>query len=409
MEALFTTISELLNAPLVRWGSILIPVYVPLRLILAVGLALWVGARLEAWLLARLARESVGDTEVDHNDDRRTAARLVRWPFVLIAVVASMADTGLNLDGLRALGGLELLHLGSLKVTLSSALLFTAALAFAWWGSQLAERGFKRAVALRGVKDDGGITVTGRLVHHAAMALGIGISLELLGFDLSALFAAGAIFAVGLGFAMQNIVENFVSGIILLMERSIKPSDVLHLDGEDVMVKQLGVRSTVVLTRDDEDVIVPNAIIVQAMVKNYNYTDSIVRVRAPIGVSYKADMALVERVLLEVGDASPHRHASRAAVVLLRGFGSSSVDWELSIWIDKPWTRPTALSDLNKAIWFALIEHKIEIPFPQLDLHLDAAFLERLGARRDEAPRASHGVSSGAEAKDGHDPRQHGP
>ncbi|MBK7759011.1 MAG: mechanosensitive ion channel [Deltaproteobacteria bacterium] len=409
MEALLTSISELLQTPFVRWGSITIPVYVPLRLILAVGLAFWVGARLEAWLLARLVKESAGETEADHNEDRRTAARLVRWPFVFIAAVAALADTGLNLDGLRVLGGLELLHLGSLKVTLSSALLFSAALAFAWWGSQLAERGFKRAFALRGVQDDGGITVTGRLVHHATMALGIGVALELLGFDLSALFAAGAIFAVGLGFAMQNIVENFVSGIILLMERSIKPSDVLHLNGEDVMVKQLGVRSTVVLTRDDEDVIVPNAIIVQAMVKNYNYADSIVRVRAPIGVSYGSDMALVERVLQEVGDASPHRHSSRAAVVMLRSFGASSVDWELSIWIDRPWTRPTALSDLNKALWFALLANKIEIPFPQLDLHVDDALLDRLRSRRDEAPQASQGVSSGAEAEDGHAPQQHRP
>jgi small-conductance mechanosensitive channel len=409
MEALLTSISALLQTPFVRWGSITIPVYVPLRLILAVGLAFWVGARLEAWLLARLAKESAGETEADHHDDRRTAARLVRWPFVLIAAVAALSDTGLNLDGLRKLGGLELVHLGSLKVTLSSALLFSGALAFAWWGSQLAERGFKRAFAARGVKDDGGITVTGRLVHHATMALGIGVALELLGFDLSALFAAGAIFAVGLGFAMQNIVENFVSGIILLMERSIKPSDVLHLNGEDVMVKQLGVRSTVVLTRDDEDVIVPNATIVQAMVKNYNYADSIVRVRAPIGVSYKSDMALVERVLQEVGDASPHRHGSRAAVVMLRSFGASSVDWEVSIWIDQPWRRPTALSDLNKALWFALLANKIEIPFPQLDLHVDAALLERLRARRDEAPQASPGVSSRSEADDGHDPQQERP
>ncbi|MCK6520914.1 mechanosensitive ion channel [Myxococcota bacterium] len=387
MESLLTTISELLATPLLRWGTIVIPLYVPLRLLLAVGLALWVGARLEAWLLARLARETEGEGDERHLDDRRTAARLVRWPFVLIATVAALSDTGLNLDGLRKLGGLELMTLGSLRVTLSSALLFTAALAFAWWGSQLAERGFKRAITLRGVKDDGGITVTGRLVHHAVMALGIGVALELLGFDLSALFAAGAIFAVGLGFAMQNIVENFVSGIILLMERSIKPTDVLHLNGEDVMVKQLGVRSTVVLTRDDEDVIVPNATIVQAMVKNYNYTDSIVRVRAPIGVSYNADMALVERVLLEVGERSPHRHPSRAPVVMLRGFGASSVDWELSIWIDSPWMRPTALSELNKAIWFALKEHQIEIPFPQLDLHLDERLVEQLRGRR-EPPTA---------------------
>lgn len=387
MESLLTTISELLATPLLRWGTIVIPLYVPLRLLLAVGLALWVGARLEAWLLARLARETEGEGDERHLDDRRTAARLVRWPLVLIATVAALSDTGLNLDGLRKLGGLELMTLGSLQVTLSSALLFTAALAFAWWGSQLAERGFKRAITLRGVKDDGGITVTGRLVHHAVMALGIGVALELLGFDLSALFAAGAIFAVGLGFAMQNIVENFVSGIILLMERSIKPTDVLHLNGEDVMVKQLGVRSTVVLTRDDEDVIVPNATIVQAMVKNYNYTDSIVRVRAPIGVSYNADMALVERVLLEVGERSPHRHPSRGPVAMLRGFGASSVDWELSIWIDKPWTRPSALSDLNKAIWFALKEHKIEIPFPQLDLHLDERVVEQLRGRR-EPPTA---------------------
>ena len=114
---------------------------------------------------------------------------------------------------------------------------------------------------------------------------------------LEALFAAGAVFAIGLGFAMQNIVQNFVSGVILLAERTIKPGDVLQVDGRFVKVRHMGIRSTICRTLDEEEIIVPNATIVQSTVTNYTLQDSLFRLRCTVGVVYGSDMVLVKNTL----------------------------------------------------------------------------------------------------------------
>ena len=140
----------------------------------------------------------------------------------------------------------------------------------------------------RGVTDFGTIKTISRLAHYIILALGIGVGLQTIGVQLSALFAAGAVVAVGIGFALQNITENFVSGIILLVERSIKPGDVLLLDGEIVQVRDMSIRATIVRTLFEEHVIVPNASLVGANVKNYTYENTLLRIPAPVGCTTAA-------------------------------------------------------------------------------------------------------------------------
>ena len=246
-------------------------------------------------------------------------------------------------------------------------------------------RGSERFLKRRNVDDEGTIAITGRLVQYAVLVLGLATVLHTSGINLGALFAAGAVFAVAIGFAMQNIVQNFVSGIILLAERSIKPGDVIEVVGEFVRVKDMGIRVTVARTLDDEDLIIPNSLIAGAIVKNYTLKDRTFRVRAQVGVEYSSDLRQVREVLETTVRDLEWRLQSRNPVVQLALFGNSSVDYEVSVWIEDPWGRAQRSSDLREAIWWAFKEKNIVIAFPQLDLHADAPLLDALGKSVSEA------------------------
>lgn len=167
-----------------------------------------------------------------------------------------------------------------------------------------------------------------------------------------------------------------------MVERSIKPGDILFIEGQTVRVIQMGIRATLVRTLDEETMIVPNSTLVQSTVKNYTIKDSLFRVRVAVGVEYGSDMALVRKVLEQTARDLDFRESSHPPVVLMDAFGSSSVDWEVSIWTADPWRARTIRSNVREAIWTAFKQNSIVIAFPQLDVHLDPPVthaLERLG------------------------------
>jgi small-conductance mechanosensitive channel len=287
-------------------------------------------------------------------------------------------------DGsVREILAIELLHFGEHPLTLgalvAAVLIIVSTLLISRW----VRLGVRRAFLARGVSDPGRIGVTSRLVHYAVLLVGFSAALDTAGVELSALFAAGAIFAVGLGFAMQTLVENFVSGIILLAERAIKPGDVLLLNGEPVRVKSMYIRTTVVRTLDDVDTIVPNSVLASGQVQNFSYDRQLVRLRATVGVHYDSDMTQVREVLEEAARSFGERSAERDPVVILLGFGNSSVDWEVSVWVTDPWVLRQARGRLNERIWRRLKAHGVTIPYPQLDLHIKEALQPRIEAEPD--------------------------
>ncbi|UCF68628.1 MAG: mechanosensitive ion channel [Acidobacteriota bacterium] len=268
--------------------------------------------------------------------------------------------------------------LAGTPVTVATLIVFGVIVVLTFLVSHLIQKALTRALKLRKVKDEGTVEVARRLLHYLVLATGLAIGLETIGVNLSALFAAGAVFAIGLGFAMQNIMQNFVSGVILLTERSIKPGDVLQVEGRFVRVQRMGIRATIARTLDEEEIIVPNSSIVQATVTNYTLQDSLYRLRCTVGVVYGSDMRLVRKTLEQVATAVPWRVEQKEPVVLLIDFGSSSVDWEVSVWMDNPWRVRRAKSELNEAIWWALKQAGITIAFPQLDVHFDPPVTEAL-------------------------------
>ena len=280
----------------------------------------------------------------------------------------------------QATAGIDvrLFEIGGRAVTLGTLIASVLTMVTAYVLSFLLRRGLLRAL---GGTDQGALHSITRLLHYAVVLIGFSVALQTAGIDLRALFAAGALFAVGIGFAMQNVAQNFVSGLILLVEHSIRPGDVLEIEGKQVRVVEMGVRSTRVRSRDDEVLIVPNSTLVQSTVRSFTLLDSLCRVRVTVGVGYDMDMRAVRATLDEAAKKLPIRSLAKEPLVLLNDFGASSVDWEVSIWIEDPWSLRPSAAALREAVWNAFAERGIRMAFPQLDLHLDAPVIAALGQR----------------------------
>lgn len=264
-----------------------------------------------------------------------------------------------------------LFSLAGTEVNAVSIVTFLLILLVSVWVSRLLRQITERWLRSRGVTEEGTIATAKKLLHYTVILIGLGVGIQTIGINLGALFAAGAVVAVALGFAMQNILQNFVSGVILLAERSITEADVLEVDGRIVRVMKMGTRATVARTRDEEEIIIPNSNLVQSSVTNYTLGDSLYRVRAGVGVAYGSDMDQVLSVLDEAGRSVEARVQDRDPIILLLEFGNSSVNFEVSIWAEDPWSARVTRSALNMAIWRHLKDAGITIAFPQLDVHFD--------------------------------------
>lgn len=258
-------------------------------------------------------------------------------------------------------------------ITIGTVVAVTLILLAGVWSARLVRSAIRRAFKMRGVSDAGTTLMVQRLAHYSIMAVAIMSAFQTIGIDLDAMLAAGAVFAVGFGLAMQSIAQNFVSGVILLVERSIRPGDVLEVEGQMVQVEELTVRNTVVRTLDDDQLIVPNAVLAQGIVRNFTKGDDSYRLRVPVGVAYASDVPAVFAALEEAGRQMPWRKGDVEPEVLFMDFGDSALLFELSVWTLEPWQALRQRSAMRSAIWRALEAAGITIAFPQLDVHLDVA------------------------------------
>jgi len=260
---------------------------------------------------------------------------------------------------------------GEVPVDVGNVVGFVIVIVVTFAVSKFVQMLLAKAMHRRGMKDVGTVGTAQRLVHYGLVVIGFGVAIETLGFDLTALFAAGAVVAVGFGFAMQNILQNFVSGFILLIERSVKPGDTIEVDGYIVKVEEMGIRATIVRNWDDEEIIIPNSTLVQSNVKNFTLRDDLHRLRAKVGVAYDSDLDRTSEVLMAAAGAVEFRNPIKDPVVLLAEFGDSAVLFDVSVWTNDPWTSRINRSHLNYAVWNALRKAGITIAFPQMDVHLD--------------------------------------
>ncbi len=278
--------------------------------------------------------------------------------------------------------GVELFTVRTTTVTVGSLIIVIIIVLATYFLSRLSRRGIHRFFEKKELKNRENSAIIQRISQILIMLAGGVAALQVLGIDLSTLFAAGAIFAVGFGFAMQNIAQNFVSGIILLVEKSIKQGDVLEIEGEVVKVVKMGIRATMVRTRNEEELIVPNSTLVQGMVKNYTLSDASYLLTTTVGVVYSSDMKRVIEVLEKTARDIPWRDQKQVPKVLMSEFADSSVNFKVYVWIHEPWSARQLKSELNTAIWWALKAADIVIAFPQLDVHLDPRIESALAGKR---------------------------
>lgn len=228
-----------------------------------------------------------------------------------------------------------------------------------WTAEMPVERGAREAM----------ITIVGYIGVTVAIVIALGIA----GIDFSNLAIIAGALSVGIGFGLQNIVNNFVSGLILLFERPIRPGDWIAVGNTEGYVKSIRIRATQIQTFDRADVVVPNSELVSSQVTNWMLDDPRGRARVPVGVAYGSDTQKVKEILLNIASEHPGvitDGSSPAPRVLFLQFGDSSLDFELRCFITNIDERLAIVSDLNFSIDAAFRENNIEIPFPQRDIHI---------------------------------------
>jgi len=215
-----------------------------------------------------------------------------------------------------------------------------------------------------------------RIVHYIIVTIGLVYGLKLgLAIDLTSLAVILGFLSVGIGFGLQYIASDIVSGLILLFERPVRIGDRLRMDDIEGRVDNISIRTTTVVTNDDITVILPNSDLVRGRVTNWSYCNK-VRIRLPVGAAYGSDVEKVTRALCEAGEAVSSVLKDPPPRVQFKNFGESSLDFELLVWINRPHDHTQIRSDLNYEIERLFRQYGIEIPFPQRDVHLRSGSLK---------------------------------
>lgn len=306
----------------------------------------------------------------------RLASLLVRDPVwsKFIAVTAWILAM-LNILGLLqpAMGILDSLSLQLGHLRLSALLLIKGVLSlavFLWLAvvvSQLTERRLKTVATLTPSIQ---VLVT-KLLKIVLITVAVVAALGIVGIDLTAFAVFTGAVGVGVGFGLQKVVSNLVSGVILLLDKSVKPGDVITVGDTYGWINSLGARYVSVVTRDGREFLIPNEDLITQQVVNWSYSNNEVRLTLPVGISYRSDVRLALRLCLDAAAEAPRVLRKPEPHALLRRFGDSSVDLELRIWINDPQNGiANVQSDVLLAIWDRFHAHGIEIPYPQRDLHL---------------------------------------
>ena len=279
-------------------------------------------------------------------------------------------------NGIVGLADFTLFHVGETPVTGGDILRVVLILTLAY----LLSRGIRHAIGQVGKGESSGtqasLYTVGRLSHYAIIIFGVFIALSSIGLDFSNLALVAGALSVGIGFGLQSIVNNFVSGLIILFEHSLRVGDYIELDtGLTGTVKAINVRSTLINTNDNIDIVVPNSEFVTTRLTNWTLGERILRVRIPFGVAYGSDKELVKKAAIEAAAEVSYTLTNmkgREPDVWLVEYGDNSLNFLLLVWVNRQGARrPTRTrSAYLWALETKLNEYGIEIPFPQRDVHL---------------------------------------
>ncbi len=270
-----------------------------------------------------------------------------------------------------------LLQAGSTRITVWSLLYFAVLVVLLLWFAKKLQFWLAHRLLLRTKLDAGARLAVGTIMRYIVLLFGFFIIVSTAGIDLTTLTVFAGAIGIGAGFGLQTVVSNFFAGLIIMIERPVKIGDRIEVNDVHGDVIEIGARATTVLTNDNIAIIVPNSKFVSENVVNWKYNDNRVRFHVPVAVAYGTDLRKVEKLLLEVAAAEPAVLGNPEPNVCLLEFGDSGVQFELRAWTASLMHRKGRLiSALNFAINDKFVEHGIEIPFPQRDLHVRSGTLE---------------------------------
>lgn len=314
---------------------------------------------LVAWVTIRIFSSLV------RNNVYSRMIAIIAWTIAAMSILGWLEPAVGFLDNLAFnLGELRISALTIMKGLLTLGVLLWGALAI----SRLADRQIKAVESLTPSLQ----VLFSKLLRIILITFAILIGVSSAGIDITALAVFSGAVGVGIGFGLQKIVSNFVSGVILLLDRSIKPGDVIEVEDTYGWINRLSGRHVSVITRDGKEHLIPNEDLITSKVVNWSYSSKSVRIKVPIGVSYHSDIHLVRKLIVQSVEGIPRVLKNPLPVCLLIGFGDNSVDLELRAWIQDPANGVNNVrSEIMLKIWDLFQEHGIEIPFPQRDVHFD--------------------------------------
>ena len=278
-------------------------------------------------------------------------------------------------DAVQTLDGLAL-SVGNLRIsvwdTLVVLLVIVGVMAAAYFLSKLSHALLKRATRL----DPSQRLLGEKLLTLAVWAVAILIGIDILGIDLTALAVFSGAFGLAIGFGLQKTFGNLIAGIILLMDKSIKPGDVIAIAdqaGQTTFgqIRKIGIRAVSITTRDQKEYLIPNENLMVNQVENWSYSSKNVRMQVPVGISYNCDIKQAEQLMLEAAKAASRVLKTPPPTVWLDQYGESSVDFVIHCWITDPEEGiGNVRSVVLKRLWDLFQREGIEIPFPQRDINL---------------------------------------
>ena len=317
-----------------------------------------VASLLNAWIVIRLAAAVVNDPVWS-----RTIAA-VAWGLAALNIVGWLDPTIAALDSLA-------MQVGSFRVSVYGVIKAILSLAVLLWVASFSSRLFEQRIKKVHRLTPSVQVLMSKLLKLVLLSVAVLFALSTIGVDLTALAVFGGAVGVGIGLGLQRIVANLISGVILLLDRSIKPGDVIAIGETFGWIQSLGARYTAVCTRDGTEFLIPNEDLITTQVENWSHTDVKLRLKIPVGISYNCDPHFAIKLCNEAAGKCARVQDNPGPNTLLRGFGDNSVDLEIRFWITDPQNgRGNIISEVLLNVWDAFKDNDIEIPFPQRDLHL---------------------------------------
>jgi small-conductance mechanosensitive channel len=332
-----------------------------------------VASLITAWVVIRLTTTLVRD---------RTWSRFIAiaaWTIAALNILNLLDPTTDLLDGIA-------LTLGSLRISALTIIKAVLSLAVLLWLATVASRLLERRITTLPNLTPSLQVLLSKLLKIVFIVIAVVVALNSVGIDLTAFAVFTGAVGVGVGFGLQKAISNFVSGVMLLLDKSVKPGDVISVGQTYGWVSSLGARYVSVVTRDGTEYLIPNEDLITHQVVNWSYSSNQVRLRIPIGVSYNADVRQARALCLEAAAETPRVLAEPPPVCLLLGFAESAIDLELRVWIHDPKNGVgNVKSDVLLLVWDKFHAHGIEFPYPQRDLHLKTPMEIKVARWRAEA------------------------